>query len=376
MVSFEYREIVKVAPVLARREVFDTFVEEALGNISEAARMCGVSRATVRKIAQRFWAEGEEGLKDRSRRPQNSPRKTPEAIEVEVVKVFEDTNYGFRRIARELKKQGITVSYGTVGKILKRWNKYKPRRKITIRKTGRRYYNPLDFKPFEFLQVDVKEVIDGDTLPEEVYLHLQTVAKMGVPMFQFTAIDVRTRVRFIAYGQEDSFSNGWAFMILVVLWLRSFGVMHKLRMQTDWGEEFGGKSAKKLAKMNELLAHLDTEVTRIHKGRKEENGYVERSHRTDDEEFYIPFGKEIKDTKSLFATAYSWIRYYNTKRPHYGKELDGKTPLEYTKEIMPEVSPNIALFPPVFLDELTTSPIWEGGNDLCEHYKRCDIYWV
>lgn len=49
--------------------------------------------------------------------------------------------------------------------------------KITICKTGRRFYNPLDFAPFEFLQADVKEVIDGDTLPKETYLHLKDLAK-------------------------------------------------------------------------------------------------------------------------------------------------------------------------------------------------------
>jgi hypothetical protein len=36
---------------------------------------------------------------------------------------------------------------------------------------------------------------------------------------------------------------------------------------------------------------------------KEENGYVEQSHRTDDEKFYIPYGLEIKDTESLFLMA-------------------------------------------------------------------------
>jgi len=44
MISFRYQEIVKVATVQARMEVLEMFLEEALGNVSLAARMCGVSR--------------------------------------------------------------------------------------------------------------------------------------------------------------------------------------------------------------------------------------------------------------------------------------------------------------------------------------------
>jgi len=89
-------------------------------------------------------------------------------------------------------------------------------------------------------------VVDGDALPADIYVHLQDLLKQGVPLYQFTAIDIRTRIRFLAYGQQKSFSNGWAFIILVILWLRAFGIKSKIPMQTDWGDEFGGTSGKKL----------------------------------------------------------------------------------------------------------------------------------
>lgn len=186
--------------------------------------------------------------------------------------------------------------------------------------------------PIAFLQIDIKEVIDGDTLPAEVYTHFLMLARKNVPLYQFTAIDIRTRIRFLAYGQQKSFANGWAFIILVVLWVRAFGVRGHIVLQSDWGDEWGGDDGKKIAWMNQLLVRLDAEITRIQKGRKEQNGYVERSHKTDDEELYIPYGQEIKDTNSLFLMAYSWIRYYNTKREHMGDNLDGKIPIEYAKK--------------------------------------------
>jgi len=371
MLSVAYGQLIRVDPVLARQQLLKCHQEQAGGNISQTARLCGISRFTVRKYVQRYQAEGLAGLKNRSCRPHHCPQQTPDHIEDLVLLIFQQTNYGFRRIARQLKAHGVKLCYRTVGKILKRHGQVRPRKKLSIRRTGRRYYNPLDFKPFEFLQIDIKEVIDGDTLPTEVYVHLREMAKQGVPLYQFTPLDVRTRLRFLAYGQTKSFNNGWAFIIVVVLWLRAFGIKHRIILQSDWGDEFGGTQEKKLTTMNHLLAHLDAELTRIQKGRPEQNGHVERSHKTDDEEFYIPYGLGIEDINTLFLTAYSWLRYYNTKRPHGGDNLDGKTPLEYTKELMPHLNSNIALFPPLILDNLSSHAQWQGGKQVCEHYISC-----
>ncbi|MEO0183764.1 MAG: hypothetical protein ABIL40_09855, partial [candidate division WOR-3 bacterium] len=47
----------------------------------------------------------------------------------------------------------------------------------------------------------------------------------------------------------------------------------------------------------------------------------------------------------------------------------------YAKEIMPELNPNIALFPPVLLDNLTTSSYWRTVNKVPRHYinNQADI---
>lgn len=319
MVSLEYSQVLKLDPMLAHQKIGHCYFYQAHRNITKTARLIGVSRPTVSKWLKRFFLEGGAGLKNHSCRPHHSPNKTPEHVECLVLEIFQKTNYGFRRIARDLKRYyGIKLSHATVGAILKRHNRYKPRIRITIRRTGRRYYNPLDFSPFAFFQVDVKELKDGDTLPAEVYVHFCELARKNVPMYQFTAIDVRTRIRFIAYGQEKSFANGWAFIVLVVLWVRSFGIKGHIVLQSDWGDEWGGDEGKKIGWMNRCLGSLEAEITRIQKGRKEQNGYVERSHRTDDEELYIPFGLEMKDINSLFLIAYSWIKYYNTQQRHMG----------------------------------------------------------
>jgi len=55
------------------------------------------------------------------------------------------------------------------------------------------------------------------------------------------------------------------------------------------GFEFGGENSKHLEKLDEKhYQPFGARLRRTPKGRKGYQGRVERSHRTDDEEFYIP----------------------------------------------------------------------------------------
>ncbi|GEM_PF-6066516 len=54
------------------------------------------------------------------------------------------------------------------------------------------------------------------------------------------------------------------------------------------------------------------------------------------------------------------------KRSSFGKELMGS----YLKTIMPEVDRDISLFPPVFLDKISTADFW-GVHDVCKQHNCC-----
>ena len=79
------------------------------GSLREAARRLSRSRNTVRKWVRRYLAEGETGLKDRSRRPHRCPRKTPAEVEERVLSLRRERGRGRRRAARS-----IGLSEGTV----------------------------------------------------------------------------------------------------------------------------------------------------------------------------------------------------------------------------------------------------------------------
>ena len=76
----------------ARKHLVETY--QKTGSISATSRLWHTSRNVVR-----YEAEGEEGLKDRSRRPYNSPRQTPKEIEELVLKARKETGLGRKRLA-------------------------------------------------------------------------------------------------------------------------------------------------------------------------------------------------------------------------------------------------------------------------------------
>ncbi|GAV23976.1 Integrase catalytic region, partial [Carboxydothermus pertinax] len=86
-------------------------------------------------------------------------------------------------------------------------------------------------------QIDSKHIADQSALPSDAYA---AIFRNKLPKYQFTAIDVKSRLRFIAFANELTFKNGLSFLLLVAFWLRALGVNQHLFFQTDNGEEFGG----------------------------------------------------------------------------------------------------------------------------------------
>jgi hypothetical protein len=121
--------------------------------------------------------------------------------------------------------------------------------------------------------------------------------------------------------------HGMAFLSLAVSWLRLCGVPTEMTIQTDWGEEWGGSNPDKIARLEaEFLRPLGAQLGRIPLGRKAYNGRVERSHRTDDEEFYLPCVLSLDTVEAFLDAGLGWLYYYNYERVHSGYEMAGRTP--------------------------------------------------
>ncbi len=77
------------------------------------------------------------------------------------------------------------------------------------------------------------------------------------------------------------------------------------------------------------LADLGIAHRRIRPATPEANGKVERSHKTDEDEFYRD--RKFKNRKDLTRKLKRWEEEYNEGRPHLA--LKGKTPAERVLEL-------------------------------------------
>ena len=88
-------------------------IERVLGEgrpVSHVAKELGVSRQCAHRWVNRYQAEGEAGLIDRSSRPHRVPRRTPAEVEQRVLEVRRRERRGQDWIGPELGVAPRTVS--------------------------------------------------------------------------------------------------------------------------------------------------------------------------------------------------------------------------------------------------------------------------
>jgi hypothetical protein len=126
-----------------------------------------------------------------------------------------------------------------------------------------------------------------------------------------------------------------------------------------------------------FLMPLGGALRRYPLGRKGYNGRVERSHRTDDEEFYRPYLLQAHNVRQFLQLSARWVYIYNVLRPHSGVGIDNRPPLAVLQRLGYTGDERIALFPPVLLDDISTDLLLsccpETGNDLLAHYTCISI---
>jgi hypothetical protein len=96
--------------------------------------------------------------------------------------------------------------------------------------------------------------------------------------------------------------------------------------------------------------------------------HVERSHRTDDEEFYIPRLLSVASKKDFFFEAMNYLYYYNVVRRH--SALERKSPYAHLSKTTRGIDDKIKFIPPIFLDHLAVQlGDWSGYHVLASHHR-------
>lgn len=287
--------------------------------VMKACERMGKCRSYYYYWDERYREKGWRALCDRSRRPKTMPRITPPELEKAVVRMRKITNYGKERIHDELKDLGIVIPASTIGKILDRKNLLLRQRTYKTQKKHTRSYNLI--YPGQRVQMDIKYVPSEKCPPGRQY-------------YQYTVKDECTRMRYLAW--HDSI---WTLRAVETLQeaQKFFGFKIDC-VQTDNGIEFTFDYTSQLTARNKapkdhpLDVYCETQKIRhklIPPGEKEINGKVERSHRTDDEEFYRTI-KERLNLPELRKKGKRWMMFYNFKRRHSG--ISKKRPGEFCVE--------------------------------------------
>lgn len=360
-----YKLLRKINPQAARLAVLE-YLKTNERNIADCAGIFEINRGVIYDILKKAK---EGNLNDRSKRPHSQPGKTSETIEQKVIEIKNKTRYGPKRLALYLADfENMIVPAGTIRHILRR-NKDKIvyfKHYAGRRKEPREFVDWYQAKPFEIVQIDLKEIRDRKALSLDQICHLD---KFDVPNYQWGALDINSRFKLIGYSREKTWTNGLFWYLWVISWLRTHGVENEIVFTVDNGEEFGGRSWMKIKELRTLIKAFNCRLIQNHKGHFEENAHLERSHRTDDDEFYIPRCYEIKGEDGLCHEGANYIYYYNNIRRH--SSLNYETPFSRLKQQLPNLDDRIKYVLPIMIDKVAVDlGPWSGYNVLAQNRKH------
>lgn len=281
--------------------------------IKDAAKVCPHSKRSLERWLSRYRKLGEIGLKPRSTRPRSNPKETPIWIKERIIELRKKTKLGARKLHWKLEKENIAVCERTVNKIIK---KEGLTRKYRIRRIKYKYIR-AELMPGDLLEIDVKYV------PKRIE---------NKRYYQFTAIDCATRWRYLKIYEEQSNYHAIEFLKEVM----SMFPYRIKSIKTDNFFIFTNRYTgylKSSDPINPRLHAFDVfclEHNIIHylidPGKPQQNGFVERSHRTDQEMFYNRV--RFNNLRELEKKIKTWNDEYNNLE-HCG--LNGKTPNEMLK---------------------------------------------
>jgi transposase InsO family protein len=118
----------KTESVMEQRLSFVIEASKKSESFSELSRRYGISRQAGYKWLKRYQAAGTiTGLKEQSRRPRHSPRRTPRAAEQRVLAIRDEKGWGADKIEYVMAGEGWALPVITIHRILRRNGRIKQR---------------------------------------------------------------------------------------------------------------------------------------------------------------------------------------------------------------------------------------------------------
>ena len=320
-------------------------------NISLVAKEFCTTRQTVRKWIKRF--SGAIGsLKNCSKAPKNPYRRMDQRTEELLVQFRKEHpslgydyihHYLLEKECKEIpSKSSVYAIWRKQGLLPRRYKKHEKNK--DLREVKSRY------RPFEKMQIDVKELRDiPNILDQSLALGLQKKKELpnryGLPMYQYTARDVKSGALFVSLAYMHNRHTAAIFADRVLTHLANHGISPRI-IQTDNGTEFVNTSdATDDTPLFIQVVTRDnkTEHRRIPPGAKTWQSDVETSHWIIEREFYDVVNVRSDQNFIAKLRAYQWGFNVMRKNSYKGN----RTPYEIIKE---EEDMKYATLPKTILD--------------------------
>ena len=276
------------------------------GNIAMTCRYFGVPRSLFYVWRDAYQEHGEEGLRRKKPVARSHPNQTPDEIVEKILYLRRRYHLGPVRIMWYLARyHQMRVSDATVYRVLRRHGMNRLPGKVGCRKIHTKRYDKQ--VPGHPIQMDVKFLIFRDKTGKKI------------KRYQYTAIDDATRIRALKVYKRHTQKNAIAFANYVV---NTFPFRIQ-QIRTDRGHEFQAQFHWHVEDLGIRHVYIKPRTPQL-------NAKVERSHRSDQEEFYqlLNHKSDVDLTKKLAE----WEQFYNLVRPHGAHQ--GKTPYESLRETL------------------------------------------
>jgi transposase InsO family protein len=296
--------------VHGRRELVERMM--AGWSVSEIAEMMNVSRPTVYKWWKRWQLEGDEGLVDRSCRPQRCAHQTSRQLERRIERLRRQRKLGPARIAGIVEMHASTVHRVLVRQRLNRL-------RWMDRPTGRVIRRIETARPGELVHVDTKKLSripkGGGWRAHGWETRSKNRQKVGYDNVH-SMIDAYSRVAYSEILPVEDAQQCTEFLERAVAWFAEHGVRIE-RVLTDNG--VGYRSYL----WAERCADLGITHTRTRPYTPRTNGKAERFNRTllDEWAYVRTYRSDLQRADALDR----WLHTYNHHRCHTA--LDGHPPM-------------------------------------------------
>lgn len=294
--------------VRGREDLAKSVVEGRL-SLKTAATAFGLSQQSAAKWVGRYREAGRAALRDRSSRPQRSPRRTGAEL-VERVASLRRERWTGVRIAQATGLSRATVSRILVRLKLNKGKMLEPQVPIV------RYEHAA---PGDLLHVDIKKLARIHSPGKRLTGNPRDETRGAGWEFLYVAVDDHSRMAYVALMPDEKAASSCQFLRQAAAYFARYNIRLR-RVMTDNGPCFYADKFRDPCR-DLQLKHVRT---RIYTPRT--NGKAERFIQTAIREW--AYARLYQNSQQRNSYLQPWIHQYNWHRPH--ASLNHKPPISRT----------------------------------------------